>query len=217
MTALNILFRCSQLGKLMTEPRNKTEKLSETAKSLCFELFIEHKYGRRKQVTSKYIEKGIAVEEAGITSYNIHLVQTTGQRVVLQKNTERRSNDYITGEPDIITPQLADVKSSWDIFTFMDAKYGKLNKDYFWQLQGYMMLFGHEEADLVYTLQNTPDEIIERETRYRICQENEFKFDDMPFEDRIFLINVKRDDEALQAIKEKVIFAREFINEKFIL
>lgn len=216
MTALNILFHCSQLGKLMTEPRNKTEKLSETAKSLCLELFIEHTYGRRKQITSKYMEKGIAVEEAGITSYNIHLVQTTGQRVVLQKNTERRSNDYITGEPDIITPQLADVKSSWDIFTFMDAKYGKLNKDYFWQLQGYMMLFGHEEADLVYTLQNTPDEIIERETRYRTCQENEFKFDDMPLEDRIFLKNVKRDDDAIQAIKEKVIFAREFITNTYL-
>lgn len=216
MNANNILFRCSQLGRLMTEPRSKSEKLSETAKSLCLELFIEHKYGRRKQITSKYMEKGIAVEEAGITAYNIYLVQTTGQRVVLQKNTERRSNEFITGEPDIITPILADVKSSWDIFTFMETKFGKLNKDYFWQLQGYMMLFGHEEANLVYTLQNTPDEIIERETRWRTCQENEFKFDDMPFEDRIFLINVKRDDDAIQAIQEKVIFAREYITNTFL-
>lgn len=211
----NIIFRCSSLGRLMTEPRSKSETISETAKALCLELFIEQKYGRRKNFDSKYMAKGREVEENGITAYNIMCIKTTGQYLEMNKNTERRTNDYITGEPDIITPRLADIKSSWDIFTFWDSKTKPLNKDYYWQLQGYMMLFGHDEADLVYTLQNTPDEIIERETRFRTCSENEFKFDDIPAEERIFLINVKRDEAAIQAIADKVTFAREFITNTY--
>jgi hypothetical protein len=55
---------------------------------------------------------------------------------------------------------IVDVKSSFDIFTFSAAKYGKINKDYYWQLQGYMWLTGVENAELSYCLCNTPAEII---------------------------------------------------------
>ena len=210
-----IVFRCSSLGRLMTEPRSKSESLSETAKALCLELFIEKKYGRRKYFDSKYMVKGREVEENGITAYNVHVIKTTGEYVEINKNTERRTNDFITGEPDIITPKLADIKSSWDIFTFWDSKTKALNKDYFWQLHGYMMLFGHDEADLVYTLQNTPEEIVKREARFRVCKDNEFNFDDLPAEEKIFIINIKRDEQAIQSIADKVTMAREFISKSY--
>lgn len=77
------------------------------------------------------------------------------------------------------------------------------------------MLFGHNEADLVYTLQNTPDEIVKREARFRVCNDNEFNFDDMPDEEKIFIINIKRDEQAIQSIADKVTTAREFISKTY--
>ena len=46
-------IRCSALGRLMTAPRNKTEVLSQTAKSYIQELVLEEKFGiyvRNKRV-----------------------------------------------------------------------------------------------------------------------------------------------------------------------
>ena len=208
----DILFRCSSLGRLMTEPRSKSESLSETAKALCLEMFIERKYKRRKKVESKYMTKGITNEEIAITSFNVHLIKQTGKFIELVKNTERRQNDFIIGEPDICNHILADIKNCWDIFTFFDAKTKALNKDYFWQLQGYMWLFDFDTANLVYTLENTPKDIMEREMRFKeSAEESDFIFDDIPAEERIHIINVERDDACIEALKEKVLIGREYI------
>jgi hypothetical protein len=37
--------RCSALGAIMTNPRSKTETLSETTKTYVKEMVLEHKYG----------------------------------------------------------------------------------------------------------------------------------------------------------------------------
>ena len=70
MNANNIKFRCSSLGALMTEARNKSGQLSETCKSELIKVFIAEKYGRTKNIQSKYLEKGIAQEEDSITLYS---------------------------------------------------------------------------------------------------------------------------------------------------
>ena len=54
-----IKFRASQLGKLMTDARTKTG-LSETTKSALLEIAIQNKYNRYKEISNKYIEKGVA-------------------------------------------------------------------------------------------------------------------------------------------------------------
>ena len=46
MNADNILFRCSSFGYIMTEPRSKSETLSETTKTHLVEKFVSTKYGR---------------------------------------------------------------------------------------------------------------------------------------------------------------------------
>ena len=56
-----VKFRASQLGKLMTDARTKTG-LSETCKSALLEVYVQQKYKRYKEISNKYIEKGIAVE-----------------------------------------------------------------------------------------------------------------------------------------------------------
>ena len=54
-----LLFRCSSLGKLMTDPRTKSETLSETAKSYIQDLFKERELGIYKEFSSRYTDKGL--------------------------------------------------------------------------------------------------------------------------------------------------------------
>lgn len=72
----NILFHASSSGNLMVEPREKAAKergdLSETTKKFLIEVFVENKYGREKEISNKYIEKGLKVEQDAITLYSRH-------------------------------------------------------------------------------------------------------------------------------------------------
>ena len=157
-----IQFRCSGLGKLMTSPRSKGEVISETAKTFIEDVFREKEYGIYKDISSRYTDKGIQMEDEAIQLAG----NVLGWDLNVNKNEERLKNEWITGIPDINTETLlADIKCSWSgsTFPFFDTELP--NKDYFWQLQGYMMLTGHLQAELVYCLMNTPQQIVEDEVR----------------------------------------------------
>src|SRR5688572_14682194 len=161
----NTLIRCSCLGKIMTEARSKSEVLSETTKTYLRQLFREIKYDRKKEITTKYMEKGLMVEEDAITLYSLV------KKRFFKKNEERVKNDYLCGTPDLFigesieqAKEIIDIKSSWDLFTFPFPS-DKINKDYFYQLQGYMFLTGAEKATLVYCLIDTPLTLINDEKR----------------------------------------------------
>lgn len=160
----NYKFRCSSLGKLMTKPRSKTEVLSETTKTYLMEIFIEEKYGRKREIVSKYLTKGNHAEED-----SLDLVTKLHNKLYI-KNKETLEGDLVKGTPDIITTDgIIDIKTCWDIWTF--AKADGTNKDYYWQLQGYMMLTGLERATLIYTLVNTPEFLIVSEKNKRQWQD----------------------------------------------
>jgi uncharacterized protein YbcC (UPF0753/DUF2309 family) len=63
-------IRCSAIGKLMATPRSKSEILSQTAKTYIHELVLEHKYGIKKEFSSRYTDKGNAVEDESISLVN---------------------------------------------------------------------------------------------------------------------------------------------------
>jgi hypothetical protein len=141
------------------------------------------------------------------------------------KNTNRFENDYITGEPDVITKDLlADIKCSWDGNTFPMFDTELKNKDYYWQLQGYMWLTGLERAELVYCLMNTPHAIVEDEVRrahwkaglidedldLRQAVQSQHAFDHLPNKLRVKRFIVEKDEQAIEQIKEKVEIAREY-------
>jgi len=56
-------IRCSAIGKIMTNPRSKSEVLSQTTKSYIQELALEHLYGIKKDFNSRYTDKGNEVEQ----------------------------------------------------------------------------------------------------------------------------------------------------------
>ena len=124
------LIRSSSVGYLMTEPVTKADKeagiLSKTAKSHLIEIYIREKYGRIKDVQTKQMRKGVEVEEEAIDLLGEFLGRKLG------KNTERFTNDFITGHPDVLDLTEAGLKvwegnSRYDLFTFLGNIPDKLN------------------------------------------------------------------------------------------
>jgi hypothetical protein len=234
MDTSKVLFRCSALGKLMTEPKLKVDKekgnLSEGAKSYVVEVYVTEKYKRHQDFTSKYLEKGLMVEEDSITLYS------RIKKEFFQKNEDLLKNEFIKGTPDIFVGEtihnaevIIDIKSSWDIFTFFKNYTKDVKSDYYWQLQGYMALTGAKKSRLAYCLVNTPQILIDDEKRrlmYKMnvatdenehfknaCDEMDFSmiYDDIPFKNRLLEFEIDRDDEAIQKIYTNVAKAREFL------
>lgn len=150
-----IRFRASSLGKLMTDPKSKDEVLSVGAKTFLEEHAKEFVYGYHKVITGKEMEKGTLVEDDSIDLYNsVFFTNYT-------KNTERKENDWLTGECDIFTgSKIIDIKSSWSLATFPATSAAGINKDYEWQGRAYMMLWDVDHFENAYCLVNTPDDLI---------------------------------------------------------
>lgn len=147
-----ILFRCHSLGDIMG-----VKGLGKTGQKRAIQTYIEYKYGRTKRFTSNKTEKGLITESESVKVIADHF------QLPLLKNERRESNEFITGECDVIHDGVVyDVKSSWDIHTFTDAKL-ETNKDYIWQIHGYMELFDCHTAKLCYVLNSAPDEVLFRE------------------------------------------------------
>lgn len=215
-------IRASACGQIMTEPRTKSETLSETCKTYLREWWVAEKYGRRKDFANKFTEKGNAVEEDSITLLSV------ADGVVYLKNEQYYSDSYITGTPDIVTDgEVIDIKSSWDIFTFHKSKFErKLDNGYWWQVQGYMALTGKESARVVFCLVDTPEWLINEEKRryaYRNGDsiditagldeiDRNMTFSDIPPNERIATFYVTADPESIAAIRQRVEQCREYLN-----
>jgi len=220
----NYKFRCSSLGKIMTPARSKKDVLSQTAKSYLKEVFIKEVYGREKDIYSEEMEKGNYTEQDSLT-----LIQHHYDNGLILKNQETVENEYIIGTPDIVTEdRIVDAKSSWDIWTFFNADGN--NKDYEWQLKGYMMLKEKRKADLCYCLNNTPDWMMVSEKTRQMYRrhiedgsqdmldmeariEKNMIYDDIPEKERIKVFSFELTDEDIENIKSKVIEARKYLNE----
>lgn len=145
----------------LIEKRDKPFELSATAKSFIKDIWLEEKWGYRIDVVTSELLKGLVCEQDGIELLS-EVVPSSDFRV---KNTERRSDKYFTGEPDVILPgedTIEDIKCSWTIKTFMNADCNKL---YYAQGQVYMHLFQRKKFRLHYCLVPTPKELIEAEER----------------------------------------------------
>lgn len=198
-----IKIRASALGDLMTDPKEKTEILSKGAKTVLDQMAKEFIYGFNEVVSGKYMEKGVIVEDQAIELYNSVFFTN------YKKNTERKTNDWLTGECDIFTgDKIIDIKSSWSLPTFPATAEEGQNKGYEWQLRAYMMLWNVDEAEIAYCMVNTPDELIKFE------QEELHFVDHIPEHLRVTIVPYKREKELENKIKVKVEAAREYLANK---
>ncbi len=227
----NYKFRSHAIGKLMTNPRKKSDILSQTTKTYLDEIYVQEKYGRKKIISTKYMDKGNLNEEESITMASNYKEASPP----LLKNEKNFMNDFICGTPDIVCDTVIDVKSNWDLWTFFKAE---LSKDYDWQLRGYLWLTGLTVGELVYCLTNTPEHLVrdeqqrmfwkhkigddasdEEQERYQHMMEALYKrieknmtFDDIPENERLKVFTVEHEPEKIDALKNRVVECRAYLN-----
>lgn len=214
--------------------------LSTTCISKLNEIYTTLDTGRTKKIESKYLSKGLHVEEDSITSYSLFCGK------MFTKNEERRFNDFVEGECDIYNEaenETADTKSSWDVFSFDANRFKSLNPIYYWQGQCYMWLWNTKKHKVVYSLQDTPDFLVKKEldweksnfmgtaeeweeAKLQIISRNYYsdysnnkehwlhRYGNMfslPLERKIQIYEIERDDNSIEAMKERIKICREYL------
>lgn len=226
-------FRCSSLGLIMSNAQSvddqyvtdeiaaiqrktkrsdeekallqeaKDKSLSAGAKTYIESLAKEELYGFKEIITGKYMDKGLIVEDESIQLYNSVFFTD------YVKNTERRTNDWITGECDVIVPGVAgiDIKSAWSLATFPATSAAAHDTLYEWQCRGYMMLWDVPLWEVAYCMVNTPDELIkyEQDSLHYVDHINEAM--------RVTVVRYKRDMELEAKIISKVQAARRYFDQ----
>jgi hypothetical protein len=135
--------------------------LSETAKSLCKNLFYTAFFKARPELNGAALEHGLKYENYCIERYGLVAnldLSKNDLRQTLAVETES-GGTFLTGEADNIWQELdADGRKIIREFKapFDCQSYGKqveeYKQNYFWQCQGYIYLYGADAVDLVASL-----------------------------------------------------------------
>ena len=215
-------IRCSALGKIMTEPRSKSEVLSQTAKTYIQELVLEDMYGIKKEFSSRYTDKGNIQEDE-----SIELAARVLDLPFCTKNDEYFENDFIKGTPDLVLDdEIIDIKTSFDGTTFPWFADELPEKNYYWQLIGYMWLTGRKNGRIVYCLVDTPEDIVLDEIRRTSWKKFELEvsdqtekevrakheFNHIPEPLRVKEFKIEYSDASVNKIIEKIKDAKEYYN-----
>lgn len=233
--ALKLIEDANKAEAKMTalKPKMDIPHLGSVCKAELIKVYTEATTGRTRDVRSKYIEKGLMVEEDVITLYSI----LTGEYFV--KNTERKYNDYVNGECDFFDDiRTIDSKASWDIFTFHAVMANELDSLYHWQGDNYMWLWNRKKHRVIYGLIDTPAHLIEAEHKklkfemfgsdYNYEQADEktrkiyaegcdeithnMTYKDIPRENRIIPFDIEFSEERIERIKKRVEECRYYLN-----
>jgi len=136
-------------------------ELSTTCKKRLVKVYAKAFHDREEDITSKYLEKGIEVEEDSLTTYS------RVKKKFFKKNEINLTNKFVSGTPDFFdgptddimdAEEVIDIKSSWSLITFLNAKMDKkTNADYEWQGHTYLgLLKKAKRFRLAYVLSNSP-------------------------------------------------------------
>lgn len=196
-----------------------TPRLSKTCVSFLESWVNEFVYQRRIEITSKTMDKGNLVEDDAIIYASGH-VKEMG---LSSKNMRKFGNDWADGEPDVISDDYVfDTKCSWSHDTFPLYRPELEETDYDWQVKGYMALTGKTKGRVVFVLMSMPEEMIQKEARWKLGTEftraeyekfaEQFRYDSLPPYLRIKEYEVEHDETAIEAIKKRVLECREYIN-----
>ena len=197
-------WRASQIGKLMTTSRSKTDVLSQTAKSYINQIAKQDFYGYESPIINRYLDKGTNQELESIQLLNAVRFED------FHKNSVRKTNDFMTGECDIVTvSSIIDIKTSWSLDTFPELPEDIDSNQYEWQGRAYMYLYDKPEFELVYCMVSTWDEFL---TQYD--DKTLHKVDHIDPAKRITSMLFERDMELEQQMIERCQVATEYYIER---
>lgn len=211
-----------EVDLLKLQSKRDNPELPQGAKSFCKKWLKKKMFNRKEDWKAIVVEKGLQCEPMGIALVS----KITG--IEMSKNEDWFDNEYIQGTPDILTIDcVRDVKSSWDLFTFPMFDDEMPKKEYWWQLQGYMILLGLDKAALDYVLIDTPMPLVLLDLKklyyqsggkaedwtpekYEFLYPN-YRFDDIPEEMRLKTFYFDKADWAEEQINARVIACRKYI------
>lgn len=212
-------IRASACGQIMTNPRSKSEIISQTTKSYIDIWLKEQIYNRQREISTKYMQKGLIVEDNSLD----FIAEQLGYGLLI-KNEKHFENSHITGTPDIVLKDLIiDVKNSWDCFTFplFSETYPK---DYYYQAQCYMNLTGVYKFKLIYVLSDTPENLIVSEMRRYAFQhgiepdndlidtfKDKMTYSDIPNKYKIKVFDITYNEECIKDIINRIEECRNYI------
>lgn len=204
-----IRFRASGIWEIMGDPRTGTG-LNDAAKTALDMMAKESVYGFHETVDSKEMQKGTACEQSAIDLLNA--VKFT--RYV--KNTERRTDDFFSGECDLYVPEhTRDIKCAWSLKSFpatIDQVRDIAKKSgYDWQGRVYMRLWDVEEHFVDYCMVPTPGDLL----RYEQPELHDVAH--IPPHLRVTSASWKRNLSLEQKMIDKVGLAREYLKNAIAL
>lgn len=198
--------------------------LSESAKSYCKEWLISEITGKKKDIRSKYLSRGKAMEETAIKRISKHY------GVELVKNEYPLENEYFTGTYDTNTPEIViDAKVPFDCFTFPFFE-TEPDKNYYGQIQVYQELKGLRKGSLCYCLENGSDEQVQK-LSWDIARElgkdepdiedydsavEELSYDHLPESLRKKVFEFGYDEAYIRKAEKMVLASRKYIENELI-
>lgn len=160
-TAKNLLDKIHTLDIQIRElePFKNSVHLSKTAMYVV-DAWIKDQLGYPEQnFSNKYTKKGLLMESPAIDFASKYYKWGD-----VKKNTERKENEYISGEWDVeLSDIIVDIKCSWSRDTFPLMEIDLPVEGYAYQGQGYMELKDKPMFQLTYVLMDAPDIIVDQE------------------------------------------------------
>jgi len=146
-------FSCSQMYRLMTEPRLKADKesgnLSDGAMTYIYECVAEKITGRKakEDFTSKFTDWGVQMEPIAKGIYNaVFKVTIVDSEYIPFEYNSGGSPDGLIGDDGII-----EVKCPFTITSHLEHKLDNIKEkpEYYWQCVGYLLITGRNWLDFV--------------------------------------------------------------------
>lgn len=231
-----VKFRASSWGNLLTEPKTKEEKLqgilSVTCQKELIKIYNLLKYGRKRDIVTKQMEKGKFVEGDSISLFSV----VEGQ--MFYKNEQQLENNWFTGHPDVVNrdniklaTECHDIKSSWEIDSYMPKLIEENDKGYEAQLNVYFDLIGKQcqSGSIAYCLVSAPENMVMAEKKSLLWKmdvatelspeflktaaelEKLMIYDDIDPRERVIKKPVVRNEELIQKMKDKVPLLRKWL------
>jgi hypothetical protein len=231
-----IKFRASSWGNLMTEPQSKADKeagkLSKTCIKELIKIYSQEVYGRKKDITTNKMLKGTEGEEESIKLFS----RVEGRP--FKKNEEQLENEWFKGHLDVFEGEeinkahsVWDLKTRWELETFLPKLAEEVDNSEYLQLQVYFCLSGAGYGGIANTLIDCPFSILEDEKRKLLFSMNVISdmspeyvkaaadleklltFPDIDYRERVIKQEVYRDDKIIEKMKAKVPRMRAWLQE----
>jgi len=171
--------------------KQNTVELEPSTITVLNKIWAEEVLSIRDVLLSKAVKRGVKQEDESIDLVNSVFDSK------LKKNTHRLENNYLSGEPDLVTEKsIIDIKTCESWHTFYYKSIQTATDDYFWQLWAYCQLSGKEQAFIAYTLPSYDDETIayQQSKTMDVDEENQIylnmNFDRIPKNKRIKIAKV---------------------------